>query len=267
MVKRSPSPVTSRFSNRSLYGTPGLWKRALRNRHYSGPLHLAFEVGGRSVVYAYIRKNACTSFKKFLLVRAGITELPEGTSAIRVLSDQFRAEYLRDFVEADRTLFVHRDPIDRAVSLYKNKFVQSREAVDIHRDYEEVLGEPAAEATFRAFVLRYLPRAGDPHTRSQRSHLYPSVYTDAVPIESLNDALRDILSPEIVDEYFARPANVSGDETYDEPTAPTIGAHELKAELDRTGLYPSRESLVPSGGGLHQSLLRRYADDLIFSRS
>lgn len=201
------------------------------------------------------------------MAQAGVSRVPEGTKRIHVISDRFRAEYLRDFVKADRTIFVHRDPIERIVSLYKNKFVQGRNAVDIHRDYEELIGEPASEATFEAFVLRYLPAARDPHVRSQRSHLYPSVYTDAIPIESLSDALRDILPSEIVALYFARPVNVSGDRTYDDPTAPEVGAHELRAELEQAGLYPSKESLVPYGGLLHRSLLAQYADDAVFCRS
>ena len=218
------------------------------------------------MVYAYIRKNACTSFKRFLLVRAGASEIPEGTKPIHIISRQFRAEYVRDFVGADRTIFVHRDPVDRIVSLYKNKFIQGKKAADIHRDYEEIVGRGADEATFETFVLRYLPSARDPHTWSQRSHLYPSVYTDAVPIESLSDALRDILSPEVVDAHFARPTNVSGTCTYEDPASARASAHELRTESERTGLYPSRESLVPCRGALHRSLLTQYVDDLVFCR-
>ena len=267
MTSCSAPFAPARFNNRRLRASARLWSRVLRDRHYRGPLHFAFEVSGRRVVYAYIRKNACTSFKRFLLAHAGASEMPQGVKPIWVISDRFRAEYLRDFVRADRTMFVHRDPIDRIVSLYKNKFIQGRKAIDIHREYEDVTGETADEATFETFVLRYLPAARDPHTWSQRSHLYPSVYTDAVPIESLNDALRDILSPEVADEHFTRPANASGAQVYDDPSVPTIGAHELRAEVGRIGLYPSRKSLVPRGGHLHRFLLAKYADDLVFCRS
>ena len=93
------------------------------------------------------------------------------------------------------------------------------------------------------------------------------MYTDAIPIESLSNALDDILSPKIASTYFARPVNVSGDQTYDDPAAPEIGAHELRAELERTGRYPSRESLVPRGGLLHRALLQQYEDDIVFGHS
>lgn len=40
---------------------------AVRNFNYRGPLHLVFEVAGWRIVYAYIRKNACTAFKRYLV--------------------------------------------------------------------------------------------------------------------------------------------------------------------------------------------------------
>lgn len=255
-----------RFDNRGVLSTPRLWFRLARRPGYRGPLHLSFEVEGRRIVYAYIRKNACTSFKRYLLDQVPASAVLERKTKIHVLIGHFGAEYRRDFRDADRTVFVHRDPVDRAVSLYKNKFIQGREATDIHGDYERVVGAPAREATFALFVLKYLPNAADPHTSTQRSHLHPSIYTDAIPIEVLGETMRDVLSPEVADKYFERPTNASGSHAVESLGAASVGAHELASDLDRCGTYPSRESFVPTGGVLHLALLDKYAEDRVFSR-
>jgi len=256
--------LRGKFDNRDPRGTVNTVAAA--NPDYQGPLHLAFEVKGRRIVYAYIRKNACTAFKRYLVDRAPATPSQEGKAEILILKHYYTADFHRDFSTADRTVFVHRDPIDRAVSLYKNKFIEQQGAVDIHRDYEQVVGASASEATFEQFVLRYLPAARDPHARTQRSHLHPAVYSDAVPMESLYDCMRELLTPAIADNYFAKPINASGGCTREIADAAAIGAHELRTDLKETGCCPDRESFVPTGGRLYKALLEKYAEDRVFLR-
>ena len=40
------------FNNRKLRTTLRLWRRVIRNRRYQGPLHFAFDIEGRRIVYA-----------------------------------------------------------------------------------------------------------------------------------------------------------------------------------------------------------------------
>ncbi|WKN29770.1 sulfotransferase family 2 domain-containing protein [Porifericola rhodea] len=248
------------FDNREFHSTARYWFYPFR-----GQLHLMFEFEGYRVVYAYIRKNACTSFKRYLLEKAGILD-SKGKKDIYLLLNLYRADFHRDFKSANRTIFIHRDPIDRVVSLYRDKFVQGKNAVDIYCDYERVVGENARKATFEAFALRYLPAAKDPHTWTQRSHLYPSVYSDAVPIEVLYEFMQDILSSDVADLYFKRPVNASRGHAIEVPNASSIGAHEIRENLEQTGTYPSRESFVLTGGKIHLSLLEKYAEDQAFLR-
>lgn len=161
-----------------------------------GRLHLSFTIAGKRIAYAYIRKNACSAFKNMLLGQPNIN--------INELANHFPFQNCQH----DAAIFIWRDPIERMVSLYRNKIVEQRNAKDFLAKYRaEMRSEPAG---FDEFV-RFACMERDPHCFSQKSHLRRMLYTHAIFIEDLGDVMRSIIGPE-ADLHFATPVNKTSKE-------------------------------------------------------
>ncbi len=96
-----------------------------------GGLHFTFELAGKRVVYCYIRKNASSAFKKLIVDCSPFSNLmKENENPIHFLY-KYHKSTAKDFSRADHIIFVYRDPIERILSLFKNKFIQQIGAQDI----------------------------------------------------------------------------------------------------------------------------------------
>lgn len=251
------------FDNRSFPQTT-----LLRLRGGFGHPHFCLEFSGQRIVYCYIRKNACTAFKRLIVDYSSGPGLGAGEEAIDYLLQHHRAEYRRDIAGADRVLFVYRDPIDRSISLFKNKFIQRAGNGDIFHDYERVTGASPATATFEDFVVRYLGSesgTNDPHTRPQRSHLLPIVYTDAIPLTMLHERMAELLDGQTAGAYFGRKLNASGNAAArDVPLASVTPADELRRAWLHDNSLPSRTSFLAGESDLEHRLRSIYAHDAAF---
>ncbi|MBK0400382.1 sulfotransferase family 2 domain-containing protein [Limibaculum sp. M0105] len=159
-----------------------------------GRLHLAFELGGSRIAYAYIRKNGCSSFKRAL----GF----DYATNVRTIA---RAHPYRPWRRYDATIFVWRDPEERLLSLFRNKIIQRDHADGILASYRRVMG--AEPATFEDFV-RFACRDADPHCWPQCDHLMPIRYTHAIPLSRLYQSMCGIVGEEAA-EPFVQPYNAS----------------------------------------------------------
>lgn len=183
--------------------------------------HYRFVVNRRVVVYTYIRKNACSAFKRLIgeqrsvgglvnrLRRFGSRFDPDDLSHIKYCK-VYPDEY--DFGKADHLVFVCRDPFERVVSLYLNKFVESKGAEDIRRSFERICGKSADQATFEDFLV-YLSgefSSLDPHCYPQKSHLLSAAYTDPIDIKNLYRDIRKIIGEKLADRFFLHPVNAVG---------------------------------------------------------
>lgn len=154
------------------------------------------------LLYTYIRKNACSSFKALMLDRA---REKSGSEMARL------AEFLcADPQEyASSSVFIYRDPVERLVSAFVNKFVQISGNKDVFNNFEERTGNKAETATFRE-VVDYVGGGFpgiDPHFWPQKSHLADIEYRHAIDIGMLS-AFMEAEFPSI-SEYFKKPVNKS----------------------------------------------------------
>lgn len=91
----------------------------------------------------------------------------------------------------DHSIFVYREPIDRLVSAFNNKFIVKHGHEDIFRNFEKRMEKSAAKATFEDFV-EYTRRpfnSLDPHVWPQKAHLLDIEYTLVIKIENLTDVI------------------------------------------------------------------------------
>ncbi len=255
------------FDNRNLLRD--LWMRIRSKKGYP---HFVFEFAGKRIVYCYIRKNACSAFKRLIvgLSDAGPKPKPK-ENLLGYLLQYHRIQYPEDIAQADHVIFVHRDPVDRAISLFKNKFIRggyrNGHNTDILKNYRNVTGNDPAMATFRDFVEIYLRNSMDkldPHVIPQRTHLLPIVYTDSIPLAKLHDAMTTILDAQTADTYFSRKVNANTSaQDYEDLMAAETPAVELYQIWLKERVLPTRESFL-SDKKIENQLRLIYAQDEVF---
>lgn len=165
-----------------------------RFRFVKGHRHLTLSLGGMNILYAYIRKNGCSSFKSALSRNLNVPA-----------SQVFRHARAKPFGFYDAKIFVWRDPEDRLISLYRNKILDRQYADDMIARYWATMGE--APSSFERFAL-FATTNADPHLLPQMQHLRPIRYTHAIELCNLHLAMVGLVGEEAAGP-FRTPVNVS----------------------------------------------------------
>ncbi|MEO1198437.1 MAG: sulfotransferase family 2 domain-containing protein [Pseudomonadota bacterium] len=194
-----------------------------------GP-HFQFTIGGKTVLYCYIRKNACSAFKRLIV----------NTSPHRDQLDQFpsRLKFMikthgvnkPHIAPVDHSIVVLRDPLDRLVSTFRNKFVQMTNNVGIFENYRAITDASPEAASFERFVSEYVTAPADRldgHVRPQCDDLAAMVYTDAIELPRLHDHMTQLFGKKLGNRYFAQKRNAS--------------SHALPIEIDAAWRLPASE--------------------------
>ncbi|NDW01864.1 sulfotransferase family 2 domain-containing protein [Salipiger sp. PrR002] len=228
-----------------------------------GRNHFGLEIAGRKIGYCYVRKNGCSSFKKmFLECSPHRAELQAEERPIDFMRRHHRLKSA-DLRGCDHLIFVYRDPVQRTLSMFRNKFIARSGAEDIHQSFERTIGKPVERATFRDFVTGYLSRdfsTLDRHVLPQRTHLQRALYTDVLPVSEIYAGMCRILGPAVAARYFLRPANSTFHVPHREVSAAADRPiRDLVALHDQEGCMPDDASLLPDD--LASQLRARYAMD------
>jgi len=236
-------------------GQPGLAKRTL---------HLQFTALDKTVVYCYIRKNACSAFKKMLCDSSEFRQHRLALQTDLKFLLQYHSVSARgDISNVDHRIFVYRDPITRIVALFINKFIVRSSNSDIFLNYKSVMKKDPGEVTFRDFVYHYLGQTQtilDPHCLSQCRHLWPVFYTEAIPIERLYFETALLFGHEFANKHFKLKVNSTIGNEFTEP-AWNVPSVDLHHRYRRIGEIPSAASLVSDP--IRQRLREIYADDFM----
>lgn len=97
------------------------------------------EVNGKRIAYTYIRKNACSAFKELFKYYSDHS-FPSDRNPIETMLKHHRIKSLEEARNTEFQVAVLRDPYERAVSLYKNKFIQRSGHEDIFKNFKKVTG-------------------------------------------------------------------------------------------------------------------------------
>jgi hypothetical protein len=200
------------IDNRTLITKAGLPRvqKKIDDLRGLGRNHFFLDVGGKRLGYCYVRKNACSSFKKmFLDLSPQRADLRPDERPIDFMRRHHRMSE-QDFAGCDHVIFVYRDPIQRTMSMFRNKFIACTGATDIDANFTKLEGIDPAETTFRYFVESYLQRSFanlDRHVLPQSIHLRRTIYTDFIEAPDLHTHMCRILGKGIGDTYFQRPVN------------------------------------------------------------
>lgn len=236
--------MSSTFDNRNW-----LYNAYMRLRQRNGYPHFLFHLDGKKIIYCYIRKNACSAFKRMLVDLSDVEakpSRPEERAAF--LFRHHLARYPHDFKQVDHTIFVHRDPTERAISLFRNKFIQRSGSGDIFKSYEAQTGRSPETASFKDFVTHYLTgdmRRIDPHVLAQRRHLLPIIYSDAIEMGQLHETMCGVIGSDLADRYFlVRTNQTTGLIENDCGDVSNIPADKLAQTYESTNTLPPHAAFV-----------------------
>lgn len=230
--------------------------------------HFQVSVHGKRLSYCMIRKNACSVFKAFLLSKCPDDIRQNGSQdSLSALLEHQRRSCSWHPNKSDISIFIYRDPFERIVSLFENKFVEARGEEAIRANFTKITGETVDSTSFAHFVTRYLTqyrRGIDAHFRLQRGHLLPMLYTHAIAIERLYPTMSEIIGQAEAEIFFARPKNAASC-----PRAAVSGASKMSvAELRRIqsnyGVLPDAASLLTDE--LMLVIKRIYHLDMVFAK-
>lgn len=258
--------VGMNFDNRTSLNRLGLGfaQRLLDRTRKQGELHLICRAGDITLGYCYIRKNACSSFKRLFLDMGDIPYEPQQWP--RKIDYMISHQMLRsrDAHRCDRMVFVYRDPVERVISLFKNKFIMRDGHEDLFRTYAALAGEDPQDTTFRNFVQNYLSadfRKLDLHVLPQAWHLKRFNYTDAIPITDLHARMCAVLGSEMAGAYFKQPVNAT--HKTNSPIIPggaKISARDLAETYAASREMPADESFLDDE--LTARIRSLYVDDI-----
>ena len=235
------------------------------DRRGTGKPHFRFHVGGRTFAYCYIRKNACSAFKKLIVDLSEHRHLcPPDRNPIDFLVRYHQEDSLAALSRCDATVFVYRHPVERLASLFINKFVMRSGCDDIFADFRQATGREPGTVSFRGFVGGYLSGdllARDPHVWPQHAHLHHIRYTDAVFIGDLRPHMSALLGPELAERYFGKKTNASeGRTAATNSCLGTWSADELAETFRARGILPGADQIATPD--IAEEIAGIYADDL-----
>lgn len=226
-------------------------------------VHFSFEANKKKIVYCYIRKNASSSFKRLIISQSPYKKKRTDFQSSLKFLFRFHATKLRQFEKFDHSIFVVRNPVDRILSVFKNKFIQRNGNIDIFESYSGVTGKNPETATFSDFITDYIGRPFsdlDVHVRPQSSSLLPTKYSDAIPLKGLHTRMADIIGPNLADQYFLPQVNSTSDAGLVE-----LDAAYLLTAADLQRIYLERNEFPASECFLSAAIRRRienvYAQD------
>lgn len=227
--------------------------------------HFGVRVNSVDVAYLYIRKNACSSWKRLLVEN----------SPYKDRRSEYRSDvaFLQKFHSISRTqklagypnrIVVVRDPIERCVSGFLNQIVMrkgegSRPIQHVERRCNEGIGR----MTFRQFVESYLLITDEgnlnPHFIPQVSHLAPMRYTHMWHLNELESRAKSLFGCEVGERYFGKRWNSTGKVGRYETPAADLTVDTLYRRFRKERTLPSVDALLDEA--LSEALNDVYSKD------
>lgn len=233
-------------------------------RHVSIPL----EAKDVSIAYCHIRKCGCTSIKKFIRGEVSTSLKWLEYAAHNKLTKQEASKH-------DFRIFIYRNPIERFVSGFVNKFVQQSGNDAVFESVKSILSKDPVMCTLNEFIEQYLTlllvdkTMVDQHFHPIAWHLYPISYTHAIELKKMRLGMASIIGEDLAHKYFSIPHNKSSiiSNAYSSVSNISDLSNMPAFELSKSKLY-SKIALLESLSVDHLQLLKDiYCDDFkLFSR-
>jgi hypothetical protein len=231
--------------------------------------HFGFTIGGVSFAYCYIRKNACSAWKRLLIHESPVPyQRSDWKSEIAFMSAHQGLRTIEEIDRCDHRVVVLRDPVDRFVSAFVSLLVTRTPPATrrLKRVSEKAFGRDVFDLSFDQLLASQLPgrasrrRGLDKHFWPQVWHLAPTRYTDVLDIDRLGVDMKRLIGEELGARYFDKAVNTTSTaRAFDDPEAPSLPARDLVERFRVTGRLPSKASFT--GGGRGDEIRTAYDED------
>jgi hypothetical protein len=170
-------------------------------RHFQLP-----DPQGRKIAYTYIKKNGCSNFKVYLKRSTKAKSWRDQA----ILAQRVSQRKLEQG-NWDIRIFIYRDPFQRLLSAFLNKFVRQEDSTVVLDNFEKLTGRSANEASF-SDLLGYIEHdldSIDAHFWPQKAHLAEADYNMPIPIKELSRQMIDLFGSQGPASIFTKPRNAS----------------------------------------------------------
>lgn len=227
--------------------------------------HYKITVGDTEIVYSYIRKNGCSSWKKLFAGLSPHSREAKGyANLISFMSKYHKIRKVKELYGSKNNIVIFRDPVERLYSGFINRFVMLLDQQSsLHDSVSSVLQKEVGEVTFEEFLLKYIPGAGDdvdPHFWSQASHLADVEYQHKWLLSDLFQEAGKLFGKEVAESYFLNKQNATGQFSKNDNFSCSTPAGEMFFKFKKDGSLPSFDSLMSPE--IKDNALSLYSEDV-----
>lgn len=212
--------------------------------------HFVINIGGIDYIYVYIRKNACSAWKKVFLAESSHNGAGENNlRPIEFMNKFHRVSSLDAVTAVKRKIVILRDPVIRVYSAFINQIVMRMDRqYSLHRSIEQVAGKPIGRLNFSEFVNLYLtkvdPAEIDGHFQPQNSALLDIEYSDVWDLSTLHQKSAELFGVPFADRYFAKKVNSTERLIKSDEGAWDLKIREIAKKYVHENIVPDIEALI-----------------------
>jgi len=228
--------------------------------------HFIIKINGVEYVYVYIRKNACSAWKKvFAAESEHRSELNKSLPPLEFMNKFHRASTIDKVMAVENRIVILRDPMIRVYSAFINQIVmRMNRQYALHNVVQTACGKPIGQITFDEFVDEYLLKTDtgklDGHFRPQNLSLLPIEYKNTWDLSKLYQEVETLVGKDFADRYFLTKVNSTEKMKKIPMEASGLTVRKMFNIWNNREVFPNFESLINID--CREKLSRIYADDI-----
>jgi hypothetical protein len=233
--------------------------------------HFIININGVDYVYVYIRKNACSAWKKvFVAESVHHGEEEKNLRPIEFMNKFHRAATMEKVVAVKNRIVILRDPLVRVYSAFINQIVMRMDRqYALHKAVQTACGKPIGKTTFNEFVDEYLLKTEvgqlDGHFRPQNMSLLPIEYNNTWDLSKLHQEVEVLIGKDFADRYFLAKVNSTEKMKKIPMEADGLTVRQIFNTWNNREVFPDFDSLMTIE--CREKLSKMYADDIQLLKS
>jgi len=236
------------------------------NQHQKINQHFIIKINGVEYVYVYIRKNACSAWKKvFFSESEHQSEVNKSLGPLEFMNKFHRASTIDKVMAVENRIVILRDPVIRVYSAFINQIVmRMNRQYALHKAVQTACGKPIGKITFDEFVDEYLLKTDasklDGHFRPQNLSLLPIEYKNTWDLSKLHQEVETLVGKDFADRYFLTKVNSTEKMKKIPLEANGLTVRKMFNIWNNREVFPDFESLISIDCRKKLSLM--YEDDI-----
>ncbi|WP_311945494.1 sulfotransferase family 2 domain-containing protein [Halomonas piscis] len=233
--------------------------------------HFRFSVGVEGYVYCYIRKNACSSWKRFISKESPESaELANFDTPMQFLGKHHKIFNVEKINSVSNRVAVLRDPVGRVVSGFLNQYVRNMDKPGLlHKLVSKKTGQGIESVSFYDFVSFYLCETQDldleVHFIPQACHLNEYVeYNKVWRVDRLYQEAEKEFGKLLADRYFKSKVNNTDYDSFGLNVS-NVSSGEIFSVYKESGKFPDKKDIL--NDEIVDLISSRYSGDIDIMRS